>query len=128
MRFLIDESVGVHIVRYLRSSGHDVVYISEVAAGALDEDVLKKAAEETRILITNDKDFGDLVFRSGQPHHGVLLFRLKDESAANQVKVLTSLLEQYSDHIVGQFATVQEHRMRVSGGMTFRLTQDSDEE
>jgi predicted nuclease of predicted toxin-antitoxin system len=127
MRFLIDESVGVDMVRYLRSMGHDVVYIAEVAAGAIDEDVLKKAAEEIRILITNDKDFGELVFRSGQPHHGVLLFRLKDESAANQVKVLTSLLEQYSDHLAGQFATVQEHRVRVSGGMTFLLTQGTEE-
>jgi predicted nuclease of predicted toxin-antitoxin system len=128
MRFLIDECVHGDVTAYLRSTGHDVVYIAEIASGSQDEDILKKAVEEGRILITNDKDFGDLVFRSGQPHHGVLLFRLKNESAPNQVNILASLLEQHSDDIAGQFAVVQEGRLRIRGGMILLLREHPEPE
>lgn len=128
MRFLVDESVSGDVASYLRSTGHDVIYIAESAAGTLDEDILAQAVKESRILITNDKDFGDLVFRSGQPHHGVMLFRLKNESASNQVRILVSLLDQHSDHIAGQFAIVQEDRLRVRGGMIFLLRENPEQE
>jgi predicted nuclease of predicted toxin-antitoxin system len=128
MRFLIDESVSIDVANYLRSAGHDVVHIAEIAAGTFDEDVLNRAVEGNRILITNDKDFGELVFRSGQPHHGVLLFRLKNENAPNLVNVLTSLLEQHSNHIAGQFATVREDRLRLHGGIVFLLREHPEQE
>jgi len=53
--------------------------------------------------VTNDKDFGDLVFRSGMALHGVLLLRLRDESAANRVRVVKSVLERYADRLPGHF-------------------------
>jgi predicted nuclease of predicted toxin-antitoxin system len=90
-----------------------VVAISEVMPQAVDREILVRAAGEDRILITNDKDFGELVFRSGQVHHGVLLLRLRDESAANRVRVVRSVLEKYADRLTGNFVVATERGVRI---------------
>jgi predicted nuclease of predicted toxin-antitoxin system len=115
MRFLVDESVSGAVTQYLRGYGHDVLAVAEVTPRALDSDILRRATVEDRIVITNDKDFGELIFRGSQAHHGVLLFRLNDESAVNQVQVLAGLLSQYADRLSGQFAVVSERRVRFRG-------------
>jgi predicted nuclease of predicted toxin-antitoxin system len=74
---------------------------------------LARAESEARILITNDKDFGALVFRSGQAHQGVVLLRLRDETPANRVRVLKAVLEQYADRLVGRFTVATEGRIRM---------------
>ncbi len=79
MRFIVDKSTGQAVVQYLRDAGHDVQAVAEVMLQATDIDILKHAAAEDRIVITNDKDFGELVFRSGQAHAGVVLLCLQDE-------------------------------------------------
>lgn len=72
MRFIVDESPGVAVARYLQSTGHDVLYVGDIMPQADDDDILELALAERRILITNDKDFGELVFRGGFEHSGVL--------------------------------------------------------
>jgi predicted nuclease of predicted toxin-antitoxin system len=72
VRFVVDESTGAAVVEYLRTAGHDVLAVAEMLPQADDADILARALTEGRILITNDKDFGDLTFRDGQPHSGVL--------------------------------------------------------
>jgi predicted nuclease of predicted toxin-antitoxin system len=126
MRFLVDESVSADVTDYLRSVGQDVISIAEVDRGAVDENILARAVTERRILITNDKDFGEIVFRSGQAHHGVLLLRLKNESAANQVQTIAALMRQFPDYITGQFAVVKEDSLRIHGGMVFLLTENQE--
>ncbi|MBZ0207381.1 MAG: DUF5615 family PIN-like protein [Flavobacteriales bacterium] len=76
MDFIADESVDGHIIRALRSAGHTVQDIHESDLGAHDERVLEIANAGKSVLITEDKDFGDLVFANGSPHSGVLLIRL----------------------------------------------------
>jgi predicted nuclease of predicted toxin-antitoxin system len=79
MRFLLDESADARLVPYLRANGHDVTsLVTDYPAGLPVPDVLATAVREQRILITNDRDFGDLVFLQEQPHVGVILFRLGD--------------------------------------------------
>jgi predicted nuclease of predicted toxin-antitoxin system len=78
MKFLFDESVELRLGSYLKAQGHDVKAIAtDYTYGIEDEEVLKIARSEQRILITNDKDFGELVFRYHHPHTGVILLRLK---------------------------------------------------
>jgi len=79
MRFLVDECTGPAVAQWLRLQNHDVVSVFDEIRGADDRDIIKKANEQNRILITNDKDFGDLVFREKKPHKGVILLRLYDE-------------------------------------------------
>ena len=68
---------------------------------------------EQRMIITSDKDFGDLIFHSGQDHQGILLFRLRDESATNQVRTLTSVLDQYAERLLGHFVVIRESGVRI---------------
>ncbi len=75
--------------------------------------ILAWAVDGERILITNDKDFGELVFRRGQAHQGILLFRLQDESAVNQVRILSQVLDKYADRLPGHFVVITESRIRI---------------
>jgi predicted nuclease of predicted toxin-antitoxin system len=113
MRFIVDESTGAAVVEYLRGVGHDVLAVAETMPQADDPDILDRAAREGRILVTNDKDFGELVFRSGQAHGGVLLLRLHDESSTNRVRVVMTVLEQHADRLVGCFTVATEGNVRI---------------
>jgi len=77
-----------------------------------DDEVIQKAYSENWILITNDKDFGEKVYREQHPHRGVILMRLADERANNKIEVLRRLLEQFADNITGRFVVVTETRVR----------------
>lgn len=72
MRFLVDECTGPRVARWLRDQGHEVFSVYERARGMDDARVLEKADSENWILITNDKDFGEQVYRGQQPHRGVV--------------------------------------------------------
>jgi len=113
MDFIVDESTGTAVVEYLRSIGHDVLFVAEAMPQADDPDILGRAVSEERILVTNDKDFGELVFRSGQAHHGVVLLRLHDESPANRVRVVKAVLEQHADQLAGHFIVATEGGVRI---------------
>ena len=115
MRFLVDEAVSRSVTRYLRSEDHDVLAAVETTPRAVDQDLLGWAEEEDRIVITTDKDFGELVFRSGQTHRGVILLRLKDEGAANQVRMLSVALSLHADSLPGRFTVVSERGIRIHG-------------
>ncbi len=82
MRFLVDECTGPAVAQWLRTMSHDVFSVYDSARGMPDQRVLEKAYSENRILITNDKDFGEKVFRDQHPHHGVVFLRLVDERPA----------------------------------------------
>jgi len=113
MQFVVDESTGVAVVEYLRGAGHDVVAVSETMPQGDDCDIMAEAATAARILITNDKDFGELAFRSGQTYHGVLFLRLHDESSANRVRVVRAVMENYQNRLSGNFVVASEGGMRI---------------
>ena len=77
-----------------------------------DDEIVQKAFAENRILVTNDKDFGEQVYRGQQPHKGVVLLRLDDERAAGKIEVMRRLLENYADWLAGRFVVVTETRVR----------------
>ena len=114
MRLLANENFPLDAVEALRANGHDVAWIREDARGSLDEQVLARAQREGRILVTFDKDFGELAFRSKLPAaSGVILFRISAPSshhvASAVVKALASR-EDWSDH----FSVVDDHRIRMT--------------
>ena len=120
MRFLIDESVGGDIIEFLREEGHDVTFIAERIPGASDGEVVSRATSENRILITNDKDFGNIAFSNGLAYRGVLLLRLRDETAANQVRVLSAALDQHGDRLeqmTYEQAVLEDQSVRIHGNM-----------
>jgi predicted nuclease of predicted toxin-antitoxin system len=112
VRFLVDECTGPNVARWLRDQQHEVFSVFDDARGTDDGWILQKAFEGNWILITNDKDFGEKVYREGHPHHGVVFLRLADERAANKIDVLRRLLQRYSDKLPDQFVVATETRVR----------------
>lgn len=112
MRFLVDECTGPLVARWLRGQGHDVVSVYEDARGIDDDSVIATAQRENRVLITNDKDFGEKVYREHRPHHGVILLRLEDERPANAIRVIQRLLQGFANQLPDRFVVVSESQVR----------------
>lgn len=113
MKFLVDESAGLGIVRCLRSLGHDVASVQEDRPGIQDLELCDWANREGRVIITNDKDFGKLVFQARLPSRGVILLRLRDERAANKVRVISDILAGYEGRLVDHFLVASESEVRI---------------
>jgi predicted nuclease of predicted toxin-antitoxin system len=113
MRFLVDASSGMAVVRYLREIGHDVAAVAEMMPHAPDHEILVLAVDENRILITNDKDFGELIYRNGLNHAGVLFLRPRDENPSSRVSMLEFVLNNHSSQLPGSFVVVTEDRVRI---------------
>ncbi len=112
MRFLVDECTGPAVANWLREQQHEVFSVYDEARGIDDDDIIKKAVDENWILITNDKDFGEKVYRDQYPHQGIIFLRLDDERTSNKIKTLRQLLELYADRLHGHFVVVTETRVR----------------
>ena len=112
MRFLVDECTGPAVAEWLRGEGHKVFSVYDEARGLDDEAIIQKAFTENWILITNDKDFGEKIYREGRPHRGIVLLRLEDERAAVKIEVLRRLLQSYADRLSDQFVVVTETKVR----------------
>lgn len=113
MRFLADENFPGEAVTALRAAGHDTLWISEAASGASDVRVLEMAVAEGRILLTFDKDFGELAWRACLPSScGIILFRLPTPPAASIGHTLLARIEERDDW-PGDFAVVEPGRVRM---------------
>jgi predicted nuclease of predicted toxin-antitoxin system len=77
MKFLVEECTGPAVAHWLRLQGHEVFSVYEEARGLDDEAIIRKAYIEDWILITNDKEFGEKVYRERRPHRGLILLRLQ---------------------------------------------------
>ena len=113
MRFLVDECTGPAVAKWLRSLHHDVFSVYDEVRGLDDDSIIEKANRENYVLVTNDKDFGELVFRKRKPHKGVVLLRLEDERSENKIAVLHRVLESYSDKLSDNFIIVTEKTVRI---------------
>ncbi len=112
MRFLVDESTGVVVARWLRAQGHEVFSVYEDARGVDDHTIIQKAFDENWILITNDKDFGEKVYREKRPHRGVILLRLQDERSGNKINTLQRILDMYLEQLPDSFVVATETQIR----------------
>lgn len=114
MRIVLDENMPSAVASMLRSCGHDVAWIRTDSPGATDEAILARAVSEQRLLITFDKDFGDLAFRQGHAAScGVLLFRIATPSAAAVAKKITDMVNSRNDWI-GWFSVIDDRRIRMT--------------
>ncbi len=113
MKFLIDECVGFSVVRWLEQNNYNASFIAGALSGSTDEAVLKKAFRERGILITCDKDFGEMIFRNRKKHCGIILLRLVDEQPSNKIIVLKRLLDTYALEIENNFTVATETAIRM---------------
>lgn len=114
MRLLANENFPLDAVEALRADGHDVLWIREDARGSSDEQILHRAQQEERILITFDKDFGELAFRSRLPAiSGVILFRISAPTSNYIAQVAVQAIASRTDW-AGHFSVIEDNRIRMT--------------
>ncbi len=113
IRFLADVNIEKPIVDYLTGKGYDVKWIPDYDCAMPDEDLLKRANDDRRLLLTNDKDFGDLVFLQKKLSSGVVLLRVKGQNTELKVSLIKSLLENRSDKLMNHFTVVTRKKIRI---------------
>ena len=113
MKFLVDLGVGKKVEKWLQEKGYDVKSVRDINPEAKDSEVLHLAVAENRMVITMDKDFGELVYNSGKAHSGVLILRLEDANGAQKIVTLQKILSEYSDKMENKFCVFQHGRLRI---------------
>ena len=106
---------GPAVAKWVEQKQYVVFSVYDEARGLDDERIIEKAYQESYIIITNDKDFGELIVRQKKPQKGVILLRLEDEKAKNKIKVVKKLLETYADKVAGNFLVVTEKIVKIIG-------------
>jgi predicted nuclease of predicted toxin-antitoxin system len=113
MRFLIDECVGTSVSAYLKSENHIVFCVFDEFRGASDEQLLQKCFDENYILITSDKDFGEMIYKNKKVHKGIILIRCSPNNFKQKNIVLTKLILNYSDKLEINFVVVTNENVRI---------------
>jgi predicted nuclease of predicted toxin-antitoxin system len=113
LTFAADESCDFAIVRALRKAGFDVLAIVEAIPGAPDSEVLEAATREGRILLTEDKDFGEWVFAHGQSTEGVVLIRFPAKMRQDMIEALIEVVTEHGADLRGAFAVLEPGKARI---------------
>lgn len=114
MKFIVDECTGDSVAKWLKMSGYEAYSVYTENKGAEDEWILEKALKENYIVITNDKDFGKLVFKRGKGHRGVIFLRLQQESTENKIETIKKVIETCKERLTHSFIVASEDFVRIS--------------
>ena len=113
MNLFADESVERPVVDRLRQDSHNVLFVAELAPNIADDEVLRTANERSAILVTADRDFGELVFRQGAAHAGVILLRLAGLANATKAAIVAEVCRLRGPELVGSFTVVSPGQVRI---------------
>ena len=110
----MDECLGRHIVSELRKRGNDVEWVRESASGISDEEVLAWSFRDQRILLTEDSDFGELIYGRGRPAYGVVILRIRafQGSWVEVVMAIVELLETVQTKLIGNLTVLDPTRIK----------------
>jgi predicted nuclease of predicted toxin-antitoxin system len=114
LRFLADESCDFAVVRALRAAGHDVLAVSEFTQRSDDRELIELARREDRILLTEDKDFGRLVYASHADSAGVILIRFPGNARRSLVQSVEHIVREQGGRLASAFVVVQPGHIRMS--------------
>jgi len=125
MKIVADESIERPIVARLRIEGHQVIHIAEIAPGITDLEVLEYTNRNEALLVTVDKDFGDIVFHQNYQVPGVVLVRLPDDlTSLEKSNIIADIIRKYDEELFHSFTVIASHKMR----MTRLLPRQDDSE
>ena len=113
MKFLVDECSDPQLVYRLRKDGHDVLYITEYGPGLDDREVLDLAIKNDRLLITEDKDFGELIFRFKKEVPGLILLRFDSKEKNDKINRLLKLINSRNSSLIGKYTVIDQHKYRI---------------
>lgn len=113
MKFVADEGVDRSLVSLLREASHDVLYFAETDRSTDDEVILAIANDESRILITRDKDFGELIYRLKKVHSGIILIRAEEMSSITRSQLVVDFIRININMLAGYFVVIQPGMARL---------------
>jgi len=113
MKWLADENVERPIIEHLRRTGLDVVSVAEELPSATDSKILDLANKEGRIILTNDKDFGELAFLGQRATKGIVLLRFKTEDSQLKIRFVARFLGKHGDDLDRKFVVLRESGARI---------------
>ena len=113
MKFVADENLEQQIVDLLRADNHEVLFIAETNPSVGDEKVLEIAEKNKSILITNDKDFGELIFRQKRNNSGVILIRLHGLPNIEKAKLTLNCINKYGSEIQNSYIVISKDALRI---------------
>ncbi|RJP70682.1 MAG: hypothetical protein C4539_06065 [Ignavibacteriales bacterium] len=113
IKYLFDVGVSRIAELYFREKGFDIRSVREINPALPDSDILNIAVEENRMIVTMDKDFGELVFSSGKNHSGILLLRMDDAGWKEKIKVLSEIFDKHVYELSGNFSVYQNGKLRI---------------
>ena len=113
VQFLADESCDFAIVRILRVNGYDVIAVAEYMQRSVDDELIAQAHQENRILLTEDKDFGWLVFVSHVDSAGVVLVRFPGNARQTLSSTVLRLVQEHPNELSGAFVVIEPGRTRI---------------
>jgi predicted nuclease of predicted toxin-antitoxin system len=114
MRFLADESCDFRVVEALRAAGHDVLAVVESVPGSEDGAIIDMAMREQRIFVTEDRDFGQLVYAASKPTYGVILLRFPSRVRATLPATVVDFVRRHGAKLANRFAVLRPGRIRLS--------------
>jgi predicted nuclease of predicted toxin-antitoxin system len=113
LTFVIDVGVGKSVETYLQDAGYQVIIIREIDPSMTDLAILKIAQENQAMVITMDKDFGELIHSKKEQHDGVLLLRMEDATGSQKKEVIAYILTHFESEIKGKFCVYQSEKLRI---------------
>jgi len=113
LKFLIDVGVGKAVELFLMAEGYDTKTARTIDPQMSDEAIVRLASKEKRMIITMDKDFGELAYHSGMDHCGILLLRLEDATGSEKQEIVANILARHSADILNRFCVFQNGRLRM---------------
>ena len=113
IKFLADVNIEKPLVDFLSKQGYDIKWIPDYDCEMPDEDLIQLANREKRILITNDKDFGDLIFLQKRMSAGTILFRVKGQNSQDKIKLMKKLLMGYKDKLLNHYMVITKLKIRI---------------
>lgn len=120
MLLVADESVDFGIIQLLRKKGLSVISIAEENVGINDESVLKIAIKNQCLLITEDKDFGELTYRLNMKHNGILLIRLGELSRIKRIEYAAQMIQKHFEYLNNNFSVLDKRGMRIKSSQNKR--------
>jgi predicted nuclease of predicted toxin-antitoxin system len=113
VKVVADEGVDRPIVARLRQDGHEVDYVAEMDPGIDDDRVLSHANQQHALLMTADKDFGELVFMQGRLNAGVVLLRLAGVPPTQKANIVSDALAAHGSEMQGAFSVITDKMLRI---------------
>lgn len=113
MKILADENIDRPIINRLRNEGHEVDAVAEMSAGISDDEVLRRANQKGVVLLTSDKDFGEMVYRDRRFTCGIVLIRLSGMENDEKAEIVANVIHDHADELRSAFTVVSHRNLRI---------------